>query len=215
MKFILLPLDQSTGTVLLAETSLEIIPVNNLNGLLKCLSGFPPSSCRPGEVVGGLEDFLIVANRSNFQVVLNCAKPIIGFQWVSSLGKGGWIGLLKVTQSRPLISTFIVAIVVIGAKVSGKLMQGSEVSLALLHNETKQLGSGKFRWWWRVSVRSAATSAYHLGLSRIIRGKAKRFLPGGNAQVTSWLFLTCCKFSQKIWQTTHSQQKYHTKFITT
>ena len=105
---------------------------------------------------------------------------------MSSLGKGGWIGLLKVTQSRPLVSTFIVAIVVIGANVSGKLLQSGEMSLALLtgslallHNECKELGSGRFRGWWRALVGSAATSACHPGVCRIIRGKAKRFFPRG------------------------------------
>ena len=49
-EFILLPLDQSTSNMLLVKTGFEILLVNNLIGRLKCLSGFPPSSYRPGEV---------------------------------------------------------------------------------------------------------------------------------------------------------------------
>ena len=85
-----------------------------------------------------------------------------------------------------MVSTFLIAIVVVvvGAKISGKLLQGSEMSLALFsgslalfHNEPKQLGHGRFRgWWWLVLARSAAMSACHPGVCRIIRGKAKRVL---------------------------------------
>ena len=157
-EFILLPLDQSTGDVLLAKTGLEVLPVNNMIGRLKRLSGFLLSSCRPREVVSRIENFLVVANRSNLQVVLDGAKPIISFERMSSLREGRWIGLLKITQSRPLISTIFIAIVVVvvGAKISGKLLQCSEMSLSLLsgsltllHDEPKQLGRGRFRGWWR------------------------------------------------------------------
>ena len=83
--------------MLLAKTGLEVLPVNNLIILLKRLSGFSPSSCRPGEVVGSIENLLVVANRSNFQVILDSAKPIISFKWMSSLREGRWIGFPEVT----------------------------------------------------------------------------------------------------------------------
>ena len=120
--------------MLLAKTGLEVLPVNNLIGRLKLLSGFPPSSCRPREVVGCIENLFVVANRSNLQVVLNGAKPIISFERMSSFREGRWVGLLKLTQSRPLISTIFIAmvVVVVRAKISGKLLQCGEMSLTLL-----------------------------------------------------------------------------------
>ena len=73
-----------------------------------------------------IENLLVVANRINFLAVLDIAKPVISFKWMSSLRESRQIGLLEITQSQPLVSTILVAIVVVvvvvGAKISGKLL---------------------------------------------------------------------------------------------
>ena len=104
--------------MLLAELLLELSSVDDITSWLESLGSFPPSSCRSSEIVGCIQHFLILSHSSNFQIVVDGAKSIIGLQWVKSLGVGGWVGLLKITQGRSLVSiaiavTTIVAVVVI------------------------------------------------------------------------------------------------------
>ena len=99
---------------------------------------------------------------------------------------------MKIAQSRPLISTIFIAsvVVVVGAKISGKLLQCSEMSLTLLsssltffHDEPKHLGHGRFRgWWWLVLVGSTATGACHPGVYRIKMRQGKK---GSHKEVLS------------------------------
>ena len=132
--------------------------------------------------MGRIQHLLRFSHGCNFQVVVNGAKPVIGLKWVKSLGIGGWVGLLKVAQSGPLISfTIAIAIaiaivVVVVVVVSGiDLLQGSDMSLTLspgsltfLHDERQKLGGGWVRWgWWCSSIHVGATSVHHPEAHRV------------------------------------------------
>jgi hypothetical protein len=117
-----------------------------MSGLLESLGGFPPRPGRSCEVVGGIEHLLRFSHSSNLKVVVDGAKPIIGFQWMGSLGVGGWVGLLEVSQSGPRttfamsiamaiaipIAVAVVVVVVLVVMSGSYLLQSSEMSLTLL-----------------------------------------------------------------------------------
>ena len=178
-EFILLPLNESAGNVLLAELLLEIIPADSITSLLESLGSFPPRPCWSCKIVGRIQHLLRFSHGCNFQVIVNGAKPVIGLKWVKSLGIGGWVGLLEVAQSGPLLSFTIpiaiaiaiaIVVVVVVVVVSGSyLLQGSNMSLTLspgsltfLHDERQKLGGGWVRWgWWCSSIHVGATSFHH------------------------------------------------------
>ena len=60
-ELVLLPFYQSAGDVLLAELLFKLSPCDDMVGLLESFGGFPPSTCRSGEVVGGVENLLVIS----------------------------------------------------------------------------------------------------------------------------------------------------------
>ena len=158
--------------MLLAEILLELSPVDHMTKLLESLGSIPPSSCRSSKIVGRIQNLLIFPYGGNFQIVVDGAKPIIGFQGVKSLGVGGWVGLLEIAQGGSQVSisvTIAIAIVVVMVVVlgiGGELLENSKVgltllarSLAVLHKEPKKLGRGRLRWWWWVIATMASSSS--------------------------------------------------------
>jgi hypothetical protein len=65
--------------------------------------------------VGGKQNFLIVSNNGDFQVVFNGAEPIVHIKWFNALGEHRRVGVLKGLESGSWCLLAILAIVVIFA----------------------------------------------------------------------------------------------------
>jgi hypothetical protein len=72
--------------------------------------------------VGGKQNFLIVSNSGDFQVVFNGAEPIVRNKWFNALRELGRVGVLKGLQSGSWRLLTILAIVVVARS---KLLQDS------------------------------------------------------------------------------------------
>ena len=85
---------------------------------------------------------------------------------------GRWVGLLEIAQSGSQVSisvTMAIAIVVgviVVLGISGELLENSKVGLtllasglAVLQDDPKKLGRGRFRWWWWRIIATMASSS--------------------------------------------------------
>ena len=59
---------------------------------------FPPASSGAGEVVGGIQDLLIVAPNGDSEIVLHGAEPILSIQRLLCVRKHRRIGVLEVSE---------------------------------------------------------------------------------------------------------------------
>jgi hypothetical protein len=81
--------------------------------------------------VSGIEHLLIFSNSRILERVLDGVEPIIGVQGFSGLSEGWRIGVLEVPK---LVSGLLIVIATIVVVVGGnlrKVLEGSEVGLAL------------------------------------------------------------------------------------
>jgi hypothetical protein len=95
----------------LTEPLLELIPIQHLTLGLHSSNILPPRSCGTGKKVGSKQDFLIVFDTGDFQVVFNGAEPIVRIKWFNALGEHGRVGVLESLQSGPWHLLAIPAIV--------------------------------------------------------------------------------------------------------
>src|ERR1041385_8633610 len=65
---------------------------------------FPPAPGGAGEVVGGIQDLLVVANSGYIEIVLHGAEPILSIQRLLRLCKHGRVGVLEISEPRPGLS---------------------------------------------------------------------------------------------------------------
>jgi hypothetical protein len=63
--------------------------------------------------VGSKQDFFIVSNTGDFQVVFNDAEPIVRIKRFNALGEHGWVGVLEGLELGPWRLLAIPGIVVV------------------------------------------------------------------------------------------------------
>jgi hypothetical protein len=97
----------------LAEPFLELVPIQHLNLGQHSSDILPPRSCGTGKKVGSKQDFLIVSDTSDIQVVFNGAEPTVRIKRFNALGEHGRVGVLEGLESGPWRLFAIPAIVVI------------------------------------------------------------------------------------------------------
>jgi hypothetical protein len=79
----------------LAESFLELVPIQHSTLGLHSSNILPPRSCGTGKKVGSKQDFFIVSDTGDFQVVLNSAKPIVRVKRFDALGEHRRVGVLE------------------------------------------------------------------------------------------------------------------------
>ena len=47
--------------------------------------------------MSGQRDFFLVADTGDQQVVVDGAEPVVRIKWLDTLGKQGWVGVLKIS----------------------------------------------------------------------------------------------------------------------
>ena len=96
--------------------------------------------------------------------------PLSCSAWTRENGSGALLDDLEGSQVSIsvtiaiAITVMVVVVVVLG--IRGELLENSKMgltllasSLAVLHNDPKQLGRGRFRWWWWFVATMASSSS--------------------------------------------------------
>ena len=73
---------------------------------------------------------------------------------------------ISVTIAIAIVVVVVVVVVIVVVGIRGELLENSKVGLtllesglAVLHNDPKKLGRGRFRWWWWFIATMASSSS--------------------------------------------------------
>ena len=113
---------------------------------------FPPTASSTNQEIGGKVDLLRQWNMKRGELALQSTKPIISFQWLLSISKGGWLRAQELGESIALVPPCILL---------HQLFQQALIAPTVLLNGHQDLSH---RGWWRqiiliIIVVTATTTA--------------------------------------------------------
>src|SRR5438105_15751223 len=84
--------------MMVAEGSLEVYPTDVVGVVMCGCECGPPICCCSCQLVHGVEDSLSSTTLGYLQLALNVLQPVVGIEWLHSIGEGGRLSAEKVTK---------------------------------------------------------------------------------------------------------------------